>query len=277
MDKSYRVQPLEFRNRLTPKEDIKHVIFNLDPRHGHFSRLESVDQIKAEVITGMPEWSYLDILAPPDLLRWLRRKAYKGDFGCDLCLDVIGSADTNFKVRIYRMPTGAYYGPAQEAFHEVLDGIEKGLLHYLTFTNGDTLQLFWQRAKAWAKLNAEAVRIQATYEGMIHTVQVRRMAEQHMSIKELDAVEEARLRIERMNERMARRAKAPKPPSERLPNYQRKPYHDLEPGDKVVMEPAEFTSLNSLRVVVYNYGRRNGMKFSVRNLKEEGVEITRVE
>lgn len=275
MDISHTTKPVVDRTRITPKEHIQHVTFALDPRQNEFIEMPDTPQLSAGIVEALPENACIQTMGSPETVAWFRKKAYQGKFGADLCLDVVGSVDTIFRTTVYKMPAGTYYGPAREAFFPVLDRMEKGLLHYFTFSGNDTLQLFWIMAKQWTEERAQPVRIRATYEGLIHTLQVRRPLDGEMTTRELDAQEKAQARIERAREREARlAAKAARtPPPTALP----KPYHNMEVGQEVSIPPEDYTTINSLRVVVYSYGKRNGIRFSVRQQLDDSVLITRLE
>ena len=265
---------LQRRTSITPKEPIEHIICEIDPRKGPFVTLPPTEKIDLETINGMPERSYIDTEMSPDALRRLRKMSYQGLLPGDYCFDTIGSVHSTYKVRVYRLPTGSYYGPAQEAFFDMLDNMEKWKLHYFGFANGDTLQLFWHRSKKWTEMRAEPLRIMSTYEGIDHTVQVRRVPEDKMTLREATEMQKIRAKIERANKVIATR-RTPKPMEERELHYEQKPYHTMGVGERVVMSPGEFTTIESIRVVVYSYGKRNGKKFSVRKSTEGGVVIHR--
>lgn len=275
MNTSHTTEPLSTRTSITPKVPIQHVTFALDPRRNGFEQMPDAPQLSTDVVESLPEWACVQTLGSPDTLGWFRKRGFQGKFGADLCVDVVGSADSVFRTMVYKMPAGTYYGPAREAFYPVLDQMEKGLLHYFTFSNADTLQLFWLMAKQWTEERAQPVRIRATYEGMLHTLQVRRPLDGEMTTRELDAQEKAQARIVRAQEREARRAaKAERTAPGGAPP---KPYHGLQLGQEVTIAPEDYTTINSLRVVVYGYAKRNGIRLSVRLQPDDSVLITRLE
>lgn len=267
---------LATRTRLTPKEPIEHIICEVDFRVRGLVDVGHADNPDRELIESMPEQSFMNVKIAPDALRQMRKRAYRGQMQHEIAFDAIGTVGHSFLVRMYKLRPGSYYEPARRAFDDILSGMAPGLLHYITFTNIDTLHLFWDHAKVWQESNPVALRINCTYEGMLHTLQVRRVPESQMTEREYDRVEKARARQERD---MARRAIQLDDELAGGPRRGRgavAPYHNLAVDESVTMGSDQYTTIKSLRAVVYSYGKRQGRKYSVRVLDNGSACIFRV-
>lgn len=264
------------RNRLTPNEEIRRLIMPFDFMDNQYQQLPPQENISLKLIEDMPPKSYFDVAINPDTLRMFRLRAYSGELGKELAFDVVGSVGDGFLARVYCIAPGCYYAPARARFDEILNDMQEGLLHYITFSNIDTLHLFWNYSKKWMERNAKAVRVNCTYEGMVNTLQVRRIPEAKMTDKEFEAVRKAQGKIERMQAATSsgQVVEGSKPRNYSEPT---KPYHSMAVGDTVIVAASEFSNFKSFRVIVYSYGGRNKKKFSVKMAQDGSAIIYRSE
>lgn len=198
------------------------------------------------------------------------------DFGGEVFLKTMGNIEFNAQLMAYKVPVGTYYPRVREWLFEAFDSMLPDKVYFLQFTSYDAIQLAFHYVTEWQEEKASIMRLGATYEGRILTLRAfkpRAKMNQHESerlMKLMKKAEKIRLARDKAAKKLQAAVAPPQPQAT-------KPYHTLEIGSSVTLQPdtGAFTSSKNLRNVVYRYGGMTNKKFAISALDDGSITITR--
>lgn len=200
-------------------------------------------------------------------------------FGGDLHIETMadsGGADNSLIMKATKMPMGTYNGAVKTWLFQFFDKMPMDVSHWIKFKSGDTMLLAFLIADSYLAETGNFVRVEATGLGTKHTLFFGKTED--LRRNETDKVSKARQALTKQKAKKKEIIQALDAPARMGPAALR-PYHDLNPGESVYMAPDEYTTLISLRSVVYSFGMRKNRKYKVAVAPAEtgGVHITRLE
>lgn len=198
-------------------------------------------------------------------------------FGGDLHIETMadsGGHDNSLIMKATKLPAGTYNGAVKTWLFQFFDNMPPDVSHWIKFKSGDTMLLAFLIADSYLAETGNFVRVEATGLGTKHTLFFGKTED--LRRNETDKVSKARAALTKQKAKKKDIIKALDEPARMGPAALR-PYHDLAPGESVYMGTDEYTTLISLRSVVYSFGVRKNRRYKVAVAPAGGVNITRIE